>query len=305
MERGTVFDIRRFSIHDGPGIRTAVFFKGCPLSCWWCHNPESQRGRPEVMAREQRCIHCGACVSACPQGAISIDHAHGDPVVTDRERCTRCGACVKVCPSQAREIVGSEWTSAAVLAEIERDIPFFDESGGGVTFTGGEPLMQPAFLMELLRGCRALELHTALDTSGFAAWDVLEPLLPLVDLFLFDVKAMDPEKHRAYTGVSNDLILENLKKLSTSGAQIIFRVPVIPDLNDDLANLRAIGSLARSLAGVRRVDLLAYHAAAVGKYEHLGMDYRLKGTRVPREDEMNIMADLLRTEFGLQVKLGG
>lgn len=305
MESGSVFDIRRFSIHDGPGIRTAVFFKGCPLTCWWCHNPESQRRQSEVMLREQRCIRCGACVRACPQGAISPGNGDKDPVSTDWQRCTRCGACVMACPTEAREIVGTERTSASVLAEIERDIPFFDESGGGVTFTGGEPLMQPAFLMELLRGCRARELHTTLDTSGFAAWDIIESLLPLVDLFLFDIKSMDPEKHRAYTGVSNELILENMKKLSESGAQIIFRVPVIPDLNDDLANLRAIGTLARSLAGVRRVDLLAYHAAATGKYERLGRNYHLKDTRVPREDEMNTMADRLRTEFGLQVKLGG
>jgi pyruvate formate lyase activating enzyme len=306
MVSGTIFDIRRFSIHDGPGIRTTVFFKGCPLSCWWCHNPESQGSQPEVMLREQRCIRCGSCIEACAEGAIS-DRSNGSgpqPVVTDRNLCTRCGSCVEVCPVEAREIAGKALTVDQVMAEIERDITFFDESSGGVTFSGGEPLMQPQFLMELLRACRGIDVHTVLDTSGYTSWKMLSQIAPLVDLFLYDIKCIDSEKHRRFTGVPNDLILSNLEGLAQAGSALILRLPVIPGLNDDEANIRDVGKLASRLPGIRRVDLLPYHAAAVGKYERLGMRYALVDTPTPGEEEMNRLAGMLR-EYGLLVKIGG
>jgi pyruvate formate lyase activating enzyme len=208
LTTGIVFDIKKFSIHDGPGIRTTIFFKGCPLRCWWCHNPEGLTPEPELMIRANRCIRCDACLDVCPHGAISRD---GDKVFTDVAKCLRCGTCVAACYAEARQIVGQEMAAAQVMAEIERDVPFYDESGGGATFSGGEPLLQPDFLCELLSACRARGIHTAVDTCGFAPWEVLDSVRKYVDLFLYDLKLMDEARHRAFTGVSNALILSNLR----------------------------------------------------------------------------------------------
>ena len=301
MTTGTLFDIRRFSIHDGPGIRTTIFLKGCPLDCWWCHNPESQARGAEVALRESRCIACGTCLEACPEGAIT---AVDGRILTDLALCVRCGSCTRVCPAEAREILGREASAAELVAEIERDRTFFDESGGGVTISGGEPLMQPAFLIDLLRAFKAVELHTALDTSGYAAWKTLEATADLVDLFLYDVKLLDPEKHRETTGVSNELILDNLARLSKLGKRIILRLPVIPGVNAEEGHFRRIGALARTLTGIQRLDLLPYHATGSGKYGLLRRDYRLEQTQAPDEAEMLRYTEILE-ETGLTVKIGG
>jgi pyruvate formate lyase activating enzyme len=298
---GIVFDIKKFSIHDGPGIRTTVFFKGCPLSCWWCHNPEGQSPQPELMLWTSRCIRCGACLEVCDQGAISWD---GDVVSTDREKCVLSGACVQVCYAEAREIVGREMTVAEVLAEIERDIPFYDQSGGGVTFSGGEPLSQPDFLLALLRASKEKEIHTAVDTCGFATWETLDRVREHVDLFLYDLKLMDEAKHRKFTGVSNELILKNLQRLSAQGHDIFLRVPIIPGINDDAENIRQIGTFAAALPHLKRVDILPYHRAAVEKYHRLNKVYGLPETRPPSGERISEITEILR-EFGLQTKIGG
>ena len=298
---GIVFDIKKFSIHDGPGIRTTVFFKGCPLNCWWCHNPESQAAEPELMVRPGRCIRCGACVDACPQRAISCQDG---AVSTDLLRCTRCGTCVEACTAEAREIVGREMSVDQVMAEIERDVPFYDESGGGVTFSGGEPLAQPDFLLALLRACREKEIHTALDTCGFAPWEVLDGVREHVDLFLYDLKVMDDARHRTMTGVSNARILENLRALSQAGHEIVLRVPIIPGVNDDQEDVRQIGQFAASLPDLRRVDLLPYHQTAAQKYERLHKAYRLPETCPPSDGRMAEIAHIVQG-FGLPVNIGG
>ena len=301
MTKGVVFDVKRFSIHDGPGIRTTVFFKGCPLRCQWCHNPEGQAPAPELMLRAERCIGCGACVSVCTQGAISMD---GDVASTDREKCAVCGACVEVCYAEAREVAGREVTVAQTMGEIERDIPFFDESGGGVTFSGGEPLLQPAFLLALLRACREKEIHTAVDTCGFFTWETLDSIRQYVDLFLYDLKLMDDARHREFTGVSNELSLGNLQALSQWGHNIVLRVPIIPGINDDDENIRETAAIAAALPRLKRVDLLPYHHTGLEKYNRFDRVYTLPQTRPPSDERMAELEETLRG-FGLQVRIGG
>jgi pyruvate formate lyase activating enzyme len=301
LATGTIFDIRRFSVHDGPGLRTTVFFKGCPLRCLWCHNPESQHRRQERMFWAERCLKCQSCIASCPQGALSWN---GTQVVTDNLKCTLSGACVETCYADARQIAGRKMTVDEVMSEIRRDIAFYDGSEGGATFSGGEPLLQPDFLLALLEACKASEIHTALDTSGFAGWDVLDRVRNSVDLFLYDLKLMDPGRHRKFTGAFNTRILENLQRLAKHGHHIIVRVPIIPGVNDDLENLRLTAAFASALGGLGRVDLLPYHHAAMSKYERLHRTYRLPGLQTSSEERMAEIA-LLFEGFGLQVNPGG
>ena len=298
---GIVFDIRKYSIHDGPGIRTAVFFKGCPLSCWWCHNPESQSAAVEMIFRESRCIACQACLAACEQGAITWN---GNGPVTDSEKCRRCGACAAVCYAEARQQVGRELTVEHVMAEIERDIAFYDESGGGVTMSGGEPLLQRDFLSALLQACREKEIHTALDTSGFAAWETIERIRGYVDLFLYDLKLIDDARHRQFTGVSNAPILRNLQALSQRGHAIRLRVPVIPGINADDESVRQIGAFAAALPHLNGVDLLPYHRIGIDKYIRTNRVYKLFETRSPSDEQMAEIVHTLNS-FGLSVRIGG
>jgi pyruvate formate lyase activating enzyme len=302
---GLVFDIQRFSIHDGPGIRTTVFLKGCPLACPWCHNPESQASTPELMLWPGRCIACEACLAACSHGAISIEvHARERRIVTDLARCRLCAECVDACYAGAREIVGRTMTVGEVMLEVQRDVAFYDQSGGGVTFSGGEPLAQAEFLSALLRDCRAQEIHTAVDTCGYAPWSVIDEVRPYVGLFLYDLKLMDDARHRQITGVSNAPILDNLQRLAACGHRLRVRMPVIPGLNDDEANLQALGAFVAALPGAVGVDLLAYHPTARDKYQRLNRAYPLGDLQPPPESQMVAVAARLRA-FGNDVRLGG
>lgn len=301
MQSGLIFDIRKFSIHDGPGIRTTVFFKGCPLSCWWCHNPESQSPNPELIEHPSRCLHCGECAAVCPNHVIQLGD---DFPITDRELCQLCGECLTACTTDARQIAGKQMTVGEVITVIERDLPFYEISAGGVTFSGGEPLNQSAFLEKLLITCKQLELHTTLDTCGYAPWIVIDKIRPHVDLFLYDLKLVDDHLHQQYTGVSNQQILENLEKLAQAGEKIQLRVPMIPGISDTPKNLKQIGDLAAGLPGIEQIDLLPYHAIATSKYQRLHQDYKLPELDTPAAAETEQQAELLR-DYGLKVSIGG
>ncbi len=301
MTRGIVFDIKKFSLHDGPGIRTTVFLKGCGLRCWWCHNPESQRPGPELLLRPELCISCGACAAVCPEGAIA--RVNGS-FVTDRQRCNQCGTCVGACYADARELVGREMTVEAVLAEVLQDAVFYEQSGGGVTFSGGEPLLQGDFLAELLRACKANGLHTALETCGHAPTETLERVRNDVDLFLYDLKQMDSARHRAVTGAPNDLILHNLRLLAEHGHRIILRIPLIPGVNDDPASLDAFAAFAAELPGIERIDVLAYHQMGTDKYARLDRASQMPPTVPPSPAHLAAIQHALE-QTGLPVKLGG
>ena len=299
---GLLFDVKRFALHDGPGIRTTAFLKGCPLSCAWCHNPESQSAAPELMVWAERCVSCAACVAACPVGAISMS---GGGAQTDRDLCTACGACVLACPADARAIAGATWSVKQLLDVIEKDLLFYDESDGGVTLSGGEPLAQSAFAASLLAACQARRIHTAVDTCGFAEWRDLDRVAQETDLFLFDVKMIDEARHRKLTGVSNELIFENLRRLSEEGKRLWIRYPVIPGVNDAQRDIVALGRLVRGLRSVEAVHLLPFHRGGERKCDRLGRTDRW----VAKEREPRISAEaaakVLRGIVGIPVHVGG
>ena len=292
---GTILRIARFAIHDGPGIRTTVFLKGCPLRCAWCHSPESQRRAPEFMPQPDRCIRCGSCTAACPHGVLPAALADS----ASPAGCTTCGACVEACPTGARELVGHEVTVDALVALVERDRIFYDESGGGVTFSGGEPLLQPEFVLEAAASCRASGIHVAVDTCGHADPDALLAVAREADLFLFDLKTVDEEAHRRFAGVANDLILSNLERLAAVHPRIIVRFPLIPGVNDDDATVREMGALLASFR-LTRVDVLPYHRAGLAKYHRLQRPYALEEVEPPSPSQVAGVVRCLES-FGLIV----
>ena len=297
---GIIFDIKKYAIHDGPGIRTTVFFKGCPLNCWWCHNPEGLDISAQVIYRKDRCIGCGECINVCPEGAIALSPSG---VITDQCKCVHCGICVETCPGEARELVGKVVTVDHVVGEIKKDILFYDESGGGVTFSGGEPLMQPDFLLGLLDACGKLDIHRTVDTTGYADARLLLRVADRTELFLYDLKHMDSEKHRRYTGVPNEQILSNLESLAKQGANINIRIPIIPGINSDDENIDRTGAFVSSLPGAYDINILAYHSAAEGKYRNLGLEYPLSKILSPSKHKLEAVAKRLE-KFGSEVKIG-
>lgn len=301
MVSGTIFDISRYAIHDGPGIRTTVFFKGCPLNCWWCHNPEGISREPHLALRPGRCTRCGRCIEVCPNDAVVLD---GDAAVTDPAVCRMCLECAAVCRSGAREVVGRTATVDEVMAEIVKDVPFYDESGGGVTFSGGEPLYQPEFLLELLRACGRLDIHRVVETSGYAHPDILRTIAGETDLFFYDLKHMDSTVHRKYTGVGNELILENLRSLANDGVGVCVRMPMIPGVNDSRAHVEAVASFLKGLRRVPRVDILPYHDVMNSKYRRFGWTCRMGEVRPHDRATLAEFARLLGA-FGLDVTIGG
>ena len=270
---GDIFNIQRFSLNDGPGIRTIVFLKGCPLSCWWCSNPESQRLRPVVMYDASKCVQCRRCEAVCEQKAIRF--LEDGTRTFSYHNCTGSGACVKVCEYSALEMKGERVTVKDLVEVLKKDRSTFRHSGGGVTLSGGDPFGQAEFACELFKACKAQGWNTAIETEGCAATERILPVLPYIDTILLDIKHMDPEKHRQYTGVSNELILQNARTIADT-SNVIIRVPVIPKFNHSKEEIRDIARFASSLQHVQYVHLLPYHELGVNKYKMLGMEYKMQ-----------------------------
>jgi len=300
--KGLIFDLKRYAVHDGPGIRFNIFFKGCPLHCLWCHNPEGVSFQPELMLMPSRCARCGDCVRSCKYGALSQDPE--GQVQADRSRCTLCRDCLEACQREAIDIVGREFTVEEIVAEAEKERVFFEQSGGGVTLTGGEPLAQPEFTGSLLEALKRRGLHTALDTSGYAPPEAFRRLSEKADLILFDLKLMDDKRHREYTGVSNQLILSNLKVLDNLGKPIWVRFPLIPGVNDDDQNLNAMADFLSDLKSVQQINVLPYHKGGVEKFRRLGREAEFAVFEPPSSEKVEMVIDFFK-EKEFQVKLGG
>lgn len=309
---GRVYDIQGFSVQDGPGIRTTIFLKGCPLRCPWCHSPESQAFEPQVCWIAMRCVgvaDCGRCLGVCPAGALSPGRtsqsaASGGEVRLvhiDRRLCTNCGKCTEACYPKALYVCGTDYTPEEIVERACRDIPFYERSGGGVTISGGEALSQSVFTAAMLRGLKERGVHTALDTTGFASWKSVEAALPYTDLFLYDLKHMDSEAHRRVVGVPNELILENARRIAAAGGKLQIRIPVIPRFNDSDENIDAAAAFCRELGGaVTMVQLLPYHNLGVVKYQRIDEDRRVPEAAPPTEERMAELKARMEG-FGLKV----
>ena len=278
MEYANVINISRFCTDDGPGIRTTVFLKGCPLRCAWCHNPESQKGCPEILWDQKACTGCGLCASLCTAGAHRIVNGQH---TFDRNLCLHCGKCAKYCPNGALELTGNSISTKEVFEEVQKDAVFYTVSGGGITISGGEPLTHPAFTAELFRLCKDAGIHTAMETSGFASKNALEQVLPYCDLVLFDIKETNEETHKAYTGVSLKSILENLRCIDEMGISIMLRAPIIPGWNNREAHLLALKELKNTLCNCKGLQIMPYHSMGAYKYEKLQRQYLCKNVPEP------------------------
>jgi len=299
--KGIIFDIQRFSIHDGPGIRTTVFFKGCPLRCLWCQNPEGLVKEQEMAFTLRKCTGCRYCIEVCPEDAIT-EQDGGRSI--DPSLCTLCGECVKVCPSTALEISGRWMGVSEVMEEIEKDISFYKTSGGGVTLSGGEPTFQPQFCIALLKNCQLMGIHTALDTCGYQKWDVLDEVLNHVDLVLYDIKHIDDTKHKQFTEVSNKLILDNIRRINSKEIPVIVRIPIIPGFTDSEDNIEAIVRFVANLKSIIQIDLLPYHGLEESKYKKLGLVYQLDGIPSPDAEHMRRLVNIVGN-VDLKAKVGG
>jgi pyruvate formate lyase activating enzyme len=301
MRRGLVFNIQKYSVQDGPGIRTTVFLKGCPLRCAWCHNPEGISPEPEFILVDGKCIGCGECRKACHHAPAGPDLT---PLPREVQGCEFCGACVEACPTDGRRLVGTFMSVEEVVAAVLRDRVFYEQSGGGVTFSGGEPLWQAEFLKEALKCCKTAGLHTAVDTCGLAPLQDLLGIAPFTDLFLYDVKSMNDKEHIRYTGLSNERILHNLRELGRVHKSIWIRIPLIPGFNDGKTQLEATARFAAAIRGVRQVNLLPYHKLGSHKFKRVGRNNRLAGLEPPSLESLSSGAVIFRNA-GLLTRTGG
>lgn len=293
--KGIIFDVSRYCLNDGPGIRTTVFLKGCPLRCSWCHNPESQKMTPEILFSQSSCINCGACSVVCPNQCHSLEDLH----IFDRSRCTVCGKCVEACAKKALRIVGKESTVEEIISEVLKDKTFYATSGGGITVSGGEPTLQVDFLEKLLTLAKKEGIHTAVETCGYAPQENFERIAPLTDCFLFDYKETSPEKHINFTGKDRSLIMQNLELLNRIGAYIILRVPLIPGYNDTLENIEGIKVTAKKYPSIRKIEILPYHPLGVSKEKELGWENK---NTIEMPDKKLIDDFLGRVLEGLEIK---
>jgi len=298
-EKGIVFDIQRFSIHDGLGIRTLVFLKGCNLRCQWCSNPESQRFKPDLFFQPEKCIGCQACIKVCSQKAIIFEK---NQIFFRRELCKNCGKCAEVCYAEARVIKGKEISTDEVIKEVIKDNAFYSKTQGGITLGGGEPLQQSNFALSILKKCKEKGLNTAIETSGYVPWENIEKVIPYTDFFLYDIKHMDPKVHKQYIGVDNQLILLNLKKLAKK-AMIIIRTPLIPGFNDTETDINDIAQYVAKL-GIKEFNLLPYQNYGRYKYNLLGRHYSFKNDKILDKEDVNKLRTVAIKQ-GLKVKIGG
>jgi len=304
MIKGTIFNIERFAIHDGPGIRTVIFIKGCPLKCQWCSTPQSQEMSPEMGYFVDKCLRCGRCAEVCPVKAITIYNS--GEILTERQLCNNCGQCVEVCPAGARTMIGREVTAGEVVKEIEKDTVFYWNSGGGVTLSGGEPTVQPQFSLEILKACQESGIHTAMETCGYVKWDILDEMLKYLDLVYVDIKHISSAEHAKLTGKGNKLILENIGKMAAKYADtpLIIRIPVIPGHSDSVENIMNTAKFVHQLERVERIELLPYHRFGVSTYKVLLRDYPLLNLEVPHEDHLHDLEELVRA-YDIEVQIGG
>lgn len=298
---GRIFAIKKYAIHDGPNIRTTVFFKGCPLQCWWCHNPEGMDSTIAMLWDGRKCVDCGECVAACPTGSL---YSAEKGIQREPASCNSCLTCLDTCPAMAHETTGWEASVEEVMTEIEKDIPFYDTSGGGVTFSGGEPLMQPQFLLDLLKACGRLGLHRAVDTTVYADPATILAVAKHCELFLVDLKHMDTDKHKLYTGVGNGRILANIRLLAEQGKQMRIRIPLIEGINSDRENMERSAAFLAPLPAISRVDVLPYHNIAAAKYHKLGRTYNAEACSRVAPEKVSECIEILR-KSGLVVEMGG
>jgi len=300
-KKGLIFNIERFAVDDGPGIRTLVFFKGCNLHCSWCQNPESQNPQIEIMFHENKCSSCGRCVEVCPRNAVYLSEEFG--YLTDTAECDACGLCVKECYYSARETIGRYYSVDELMVEILKDVHFFEESGGGVTFSGGEPLLQAEFLKAVLKECKLHGIRTAIETAGYVAWSKFESIINYIDLVFIDFKHFDNDIHKKETGVSNDLIIGNIYLLNKTGIDVIVRIPVIPEFNFNEETIKEMFLILSEYKNIEHIELLPFHILGKGKYKGLGRSYKFEYTKSLKKQDLEYLKEI-GGNMGLNVIVG-
>lgn len=305
MKKALVLNIQKFSLHDGEGIRSTIFFKGCGLHCLWCHNPESQNYNPQLMIYEERCRGCGTCIEACPYGALSL--GENGKIQLDKDKCNGCGKCVDFCAYDALEIAGEYYTAEELVDEVRKDMILYEESGGGVTLSGGEVMSQSAeFLLDLIKRLNRLGIRVNIDTCGFAPWKTFETIAPYVDTFLYDIKMINTEKHLFFIGNGLDIILENLIKLNNINAKLNIRIPIIGKVNNELSEMEKVSDLlVDHKIKVKQINLLPYHNTGSTKYERLGITYEDEIMSVPSDETMENIKKIFQQSGFNEIYIGG